>query len=56
MADEITELTGQDVALISGDRGEFSVWVGDRVVARKSMDGFPPPHVAAQAVADALKA
>jgi predicted Rdx family selenoprotein len=32
---------GEEVALEVGDRGEFTVWVDGRVVARKTLDGFP---------------
>lgn len=44
MAAEITEKTGAPVALESGARGEFTVWVGEQVVARKTVDGFPQPE------------
>jgi hypothetical protein len=27
--------------LVEGDRGEFTVWVGERKVAAKDVDGFP---------------
>jgi hypothetical protein len=30
-----------DTELVVGGRGEFTVWVGDHVVARKTEDGFP---------------
>ena len=39
------------MTLEPGVRGEFSVWVGDEVVARKTLDGFPTPEACAAAVA-----
>jgi hypothetical protein len=41
VAAAIKEATGVDVAVVEGGRGEFSVRVGDRVVAEKSPRGFP---------------
>jgi len=38
------------VTLEPGGRGEFSVWVDDAVVARKTLDGFPTPEACAAAV------
>jgi len=37
----IKEGTSVDVHVIEGSRGEFSVLVGDHVVAQKSPRGFP---------------
>ena len=54
MAALIHQATGAEVRLESGDRGEFTVWVGDRVVARKTLDGFPEPGAAVAAVKAAL--
>lgn len=54
MAAAITTATGVPVDLVSGDRGEFSVWVGDRVVSKKTIDGFPEPAEAVIAVQAAL--
>ncbi|MCK6507391.1 Rdx family protein [Myxococcota bacterium] len=54
MAAVITDRTGWPVALVPGDRGEFTVWVGDRIVARKTLDGFPEAEAAAEAVVAAL--
>ena len=51
---QLFEELGQDVDLVSGDRGEFTVWVGDAVVARKSWQGVPEPDDAAAAVQAAL--
>jgi hypothetical protein len=30
-----------DSEVVPGARGEFTVWVGDTVVAQKDADGFP---------------
>jgi hypothetical protein len=32
---------GVDSELIAGDRGEFTVWLGDELIARKDARGFP---------------
>ena len=53
MAAAITEKTGKPVTLESGSRGEFSVWVGGTVVARKGPEGFPMPD---DVVAQVLRA
>ena len=42
------------VELISGDRGEFSIWVGNDCVARKDSSGYPPESAIVSAVAAAL--
>ena len=44
MADAIKAALGLDTKLISGDRGEFTVWVGDTVVVHKQGDDFPAPQ------------
>ena len=41
MAALITAATGVEVDIVEGRRGEFSVVVGDEVVARKGSEGFP---------------
>ena len=41
MAAAITEATSAEVDVVEGARGEFSVRVGERVVAQKSPRGFP---------------
>jgi hypothetical protein len=48
-----TEL-GVDPDLIEGKRGEFTVWVGEDVVARKDANGFPSEEDALTAVRQAL--
>lgn len=54
MADVLREHLGLETELVSGDRGEFTVWVGDRVVARKTLDGFPTPETCLEAVRTAV--
>jgi hypothetical protein len=45
---------GVDSELTEGGRGEFTVWVGDNVVARKDADGFPSDEDALAAVKRAV--
>ena len=40
--------------LVEGDRGEFTVWVGDRVVSKKNWLGFPSDEKVLEAVRAAL--
>lgn len=40
--------------ILEGKRGEFTVWVGDRKVAEKTVDGFPPDADIVNAVRRAL--
>lgn len=55
MADLLTHSLGLDsVELVSGHRGEFSVWVGERCVARKNSDGYPDENVVLETVREAL--
>ena len=42
MADRIkAALDVTEVALLPGKKGEFTVWVGETVVAQKDYNGFP---------------
>lgn len=41
MAALIREATGVEPEVVEGARSEFSVRVGDRIVAQKSRTGFP---------------
>jgi hypothetical protein len=50
----IKEATGVDTELVEGKRGEFTVWVGDAVVAKKDWRGFPSEPDAVAAVQRAL--
>jgi hypothetical protein len=40
--------------LVEGDRGEFTVWVGDQVVAKKGWVRFPSDQRVLSAVRQAL--
>lgn len=54
MAAAIKQKTGLDVQLVEGARGEFTVWVGEKIVARKDANGFPSDTAAVTAVQEAL--
>ena len=41
MAELLKRELGVEPELVEGDRGEFTVWVGDRVVAKKGWVRFP---------------
>jgi len=45
---------GVDSEVLEGGRGEFTVWVGDQVVAKKDMQGFPSDEDALAAVKQAV--
>jgi len=46
--------TGIESELVEGGRGEFTVWIGDHVVARKDASGFPSEKDILAAVRQAL--
>ena len=54
MAASITRATGQAVDLVSGARGEFTVWVDEETVASKSWKGFPEEADVVRQVQEAL--
>ena len=54
MAALIEAETGTAPELVVGGRGEFTVWVGEETVAKKSADGFPTDEEAVAAVLRAL--
>lgn len=54
MADVLREALGVDAELVRGGRGIFEVAVDGRVVARKTLDGFPTPEQCVDAVRAAL--
>lgn len=54
MAAVISQATGLPVPIEPGNRGEFTVWVGDQVVAKKTLDGFPEADDCLAAVQGAL--
>jgi hypothetical protein len=45
---------GVEPELVEGDRGEFTIWVGDRQVAKKGWIRFPPDQKVLAAVREAL--
>ena len=55
MAALIKRDLGQEVELVKGARGEFTVWVGARQVAQKGEQGFPADEHVAAAVRRALE-
>ena len=55
MAALIKDSVGAEVQRVEGGRGEFTVWVGDNVVAKKDpLVGFPTDDDALAAVQRAL--
>lgn len=54
MAELIRRELGTEPELVEGDRGEFTVWVGDRMVAKKRWVRFPPDQRVLTAVRQAL--
>lgn len=54
MAELLKKELGIETKLIEGDRGEFTVWVGETVVARKNWLGFPNDEKVLVAVREAL--
>jgi len=40
--------------VVEGGRGEFTVWVGDQMVAKKDLNGFPSDHDVVAAVRQAM--
>jgi len=56
VADALKRELGVEAELVPGDTGEFTVWVGDRKVAKKGLILFPKDQSVVRAVADALKA
>jgi hypothetical protein len=45
---------GVEPELVEGDRGEFTVWVGDRMVAKKGWVRFPSDQRVLSEVRQAL--
>ena len=54
MADLLKKELNVETQLIAGDRGEFTVWVGDEVVAKKNWLGFPDDEKVVKAGREAL--
>jgi hypothetical protein len=54
VAAQIKSELGVEAELVGGDRGEFTVWVGEREVARKGWLRFPSDAKVLAAVRQAL--
>jgi hypothetical protein len=54
VAELIKRELGIQPELIEGDRGEFSVWVGNQMVAKKGWVRFPPDKKVLTAVRHAI--
>ena len=54
MAELLRNEFGTDVEMIGGGRGEFTVWVDDKLVARKGVLRFPSDQKVVEAVRTAL--
>ena len=55
MADLLKRELDVETKLIEGDRGEFTVWVGDKVVAKKGWLGFPNDEKVLEAVRETME-
>jgi hypothetical protein len=56
VAAELKRQVGVDSQLLVGGSGEFTVWIGDKLVAEKKMGQFPSPEAVVAAVKAALPA
>ncbi len=54
MADLLKSELGVETDLVAGDRGEFTVWVGETLVAKKGWLGFPADEKILASVREAL--
>ena len=54
MAAVLEEDLGEEAELVEGNRGEFTVWVGEEQVAGKDAIGFPSEQDVLAAVRKAL--
>ena len=54
MAAYIKQELGAESDVVEGDRGEFTVWVGEERVAQKDAQGFPSDDEVLAAVRQAL--
>jgi len=51
----MTRELGVETELVEGQRGEFTVWVGDELVAKKDRNGYPSEDETRVAVRRALE-
>lgn len=56
MAAVIKKQLALETEIVEGSRGEFTVWVGDRCVAKKDREGFPEDAAIVEAVRQATSA
>jgi hypothetical protein len=56
VAAELKRQVGVESQLLVGGSGEFTVWIGDKLVAEKKMGQFPSPDDVVAAVKAALPA
>ncbi len=56
MAELLKGELGVEATLVKGDRGEFTVWVGEEMVAKKGWLGFPDDEKILAAVRRSLAA
>lgn len=56
MAAAIKKQLALETEIVEGSRGEFTVWVGNRCVAKKDRDGFPEDASIVEAVRRAMGA
>jgi hypothetical protein len=54
VADLLKKELAVETELVAGDRGEFTVWVADEVVAKKNWLGFPDDGKILEAVREKL--
>ena len=54
MAELIKSKLGLQPQLVEGDRGEFTVWVGDQLVAKKGWVRFPADEKVLSAIEQAI--
>ena len=55
MAELLKKELNVETKLIEGEKGEFTVWVADEIVARKGWRGFPDDEKILAAVREALR-
>ena len=54
MAELLKKELNVETELVEGGRGEFTVWVGDEVVAKKGWFGFPEDEKVLATVCEAM--
>jgi predicted Rdx family selenoprotein len=54
VAELLKKELGVETSLVEGERGEFTIWVDDQVVAKKNWLGFPDDEKVLEAVRQSL--